>query len=491
MGNNIDGRNSVSSRFESNANDMAHPSDSIINQSLYLSSSDVMASSRPNEQMLVDMKQMLQTNADVSGTDLFIDENYTQLLEPSPHLQDHIMQEHSESARNALIYIAVILGIYLIAVASIVIQYYHKYSTLDPLTAFILRRSTNESKDRSRQKNRRRRRHSSSNGFESLRSPQLHNNPALKNIPSTSKNVDGTGPSINSVNGGNDGVGAAAGGAGGASTDDGEFDHNSGGVRFDSHAIVYNENGINKKENRNEHQVTIQINIKEPLDDDELEEDDDDDEEEEEEVIDEESYCEGEDDEAYENEDDEDDDFDEKRGQEMTVLDVESHRQPKKSRKRLKNLFSHFQSFSNDTKNVEEIRTTPPPPPSSLQSFNDQQSINGTRSPLTRSSSLHVSEMGGIGLPSPTISINVHHQHQYHKHNSNYNQQQASRHNNHSPQLPSKENDSPNHSGWRPSNDGEIHKFKRSSIAGLTFVASSGPLGLFKTQPKHYEETHL
>ena len=173
MGNNIDGRNGVSSRFESNANDMAHPSDSIINQSLYLSSSDVMASSRPNEQMLVDMKQMLQTNADVSGTDLFIDENYTQLLEPSPHLQDHIMQEHSESARNALIYIAVILGIYLIAVASIVIQYYHKYSTLDPLTAFILRRSTNESKDRSRQKNRRRRRHSSSNGFESLRSPQL------------------------------------------------------------------------------------------------------------------------------------------------------------------------------------------------------------------------------------------------------------------------------------------------------------------------------
>ncbi|KAI2803015.1 hypothetical protein BLOT_007138 [Blomia tropicalis] len=393
MGNNIDGRNGVSSRFESNANDMAHPSDSIINQSLYLSSSDVMASSRPNEQMLVDMKQMLQTNADVSGTDLFIDENYTQLLEPSPHLQDHIMQEHSESARNALIYIAVILGIYLIAVASIVIQYYHKYSTLDPLTAFILRRSTNESKDRSRQKNRRRRRHSSSNGFESLRSPQL--------------------------------------------------------------------------------------------------EDDDDDEEEEEEVIDEESYCEGEDDEAYENEDDEDDDFDEKRVQEMTVLDVESHRQPKKSRKRLKNLFSHFQSFSNDTKNVEEIRTTPPPPPSSLQSFNDQQSINGTRSPLTRSSSLHVSEMGGIGLPSPTISTNVHHQHQYHKHNSNYNQQQASRHNNHSPQLPSKENDSPNHSGWRPSNDGEIHKFKRSSIAGLTFVASSGPLGLFKTQPKHYEETHL
>lgn len=51
---------------------------------------------------------------------------------------EYIMQSHSESARNAIIYVAVILSIYLMAIAAIAIQYYHKHQTLDPFSAYLL-----------------------------------------------------------------------------------------------------------------------------------------------------------------------------------------------------------------------------------------------------------------------------------------------------------------------------------------------------------------
>ncbi|UXI20964.1 hypothetical protein NH340_JMT06907 [Sarcoptes scabiei] len=44
---------------------------------------------------------------------------------------EHIIQSHSDSARNALIYVAVILSFYLFAVATISIQYYRKHHSLD------------------------------------------------------------------------------------------------------------------------------------------------------------------------------------------------------------------------------------------------------------------------------------------------------------------------------------------------------------------------
>lgn len=61
----------------------------------------------------------------------------------SSHQQyEDFMPSHSESARIALIYVVVILCIYVLAVATIAIQYYRKHSSLDPFSAYILRRSS-------------------------------------------------------------------------------------------------------------------------------------------------------------------------------------------------------------------------------------------------------------------------------------------------------------------------------------------------------------
>lgn len=76
---------------------------------------------------------------------------------------DYIIQSHSESARNALIYVAVILAIYVVAVATIAIQYYRKHSTLDPFSAYIFRHSAGDREmamNTSYQANRKRRRQS-------------------------------------------------------------------------------------------------------------------------------------------------------------------------------------------------------------------------------------------------------------------------------------------------------------------------------------------
>lgn len=104
--------------------------------------------------------------------DLVVGGDPESAIYPQPH--QHIILSHSESARNALIYIAVILAIYLVAVAFIAVQYYQKYQTLDPLTSFILRRSSRRKKDARKHGRKQRRRYSSSgagnSGFEAIRS---------------------------------------------------------------------------------------------------------------------------------------------------------------------------------------------------------------------------------------------------------------------------------------------------------------------------------
>jgi len=144
-----------------------------------VASSPEQISNRLMQQMLHNTKQLdpntlivISEPGDDNDTDLALISSQEGFSEPMAHQQEHIIQSHSESARNALIYIAVILFIYLVAVAFIAVQYYRKHSTLDPLTAYILRRSTRKSTDvRSAHNRKHRRRHSASSGagFETFR----------------------------------------------------------------------------------------------------------------------------------------------------------------------------------------------------------------------------------------------------------------------------------------------------------------------------------
>lgn len=114
-------------------------SDTSLEQSGPSASSSISWSSE--ERTLEQLQEQIQQTLNAGGVvdDVLGDPNFEPLAH---HHQEHIIQSHSESARNALIYVAVILAIYLVAVAFIAVQYYHKHSTLDPLTSFILRRSS-------------------------------------------------------------------------------------------------------------------------------------------------------------------------------------------------------------------------------------------------------------------------------------------------------------------------------------------------------------
>lgn len=141
---------------------------------LVTSSPTMLASAFPSDELILPEETLADPGLGLTG-ELFGEYNLKNLSEPlAQGSQDHIILSHSESARNALIYIAVILAIYLIAVAFIAVQYYRKHSVLDPLTAYILRRSTRRSKDTrsSHSSNRKRRRYSTSSGsgFETIRS---------------------------------------------------------------------------------------------------------------------------------------------------------------------------------------------------------------------------------------------------------------------------------------------------------------------------------
>ena len=141
-------------------------------------------------------------------------------------------------------------------------------------------------------------------------------------------------------------------------------------------------------------------------------------------------------------EDDEEEEEDDQFEEEMEVLpDTEKgHRTnttiTTSKKQRLKSLFNHFHSLSHDVKCLNDANHSP-----------TNHNVSATKS-LTRSSSLHASD---TAVP--------HHQHQHPE-------------------------------SWKP-NDVDLLKFKRSSIAGFAMATGTGPLGLFKAQPRHYEETHL
>lgn len=50
--------------------------------------------------------------------------------------QDHILRAHTDSYRNAIIYIVVVLSVYIFGVTCIAVQYYRKHSTLNPFQSY-------------------------------------------------------------------------------------------------------------------------------------------------------------------------------------------------------------------------------------------------------------------------------------------------------------------------------------------------------------------
>ena len=220
------------------------------------------------------------------------------------------------------------------------------------------------------------------------------------------------------------------------------------GVRFDQHATVYSNNGsttttaIDSKSDL----VNIQINIEQIDDDEELDED---------ETPEEDEYY-NDDDDDDEDEDDDDDQFEEEEMAVIPTINLDNNRCSGSRRQRLKNLFN-FHSHNSEPKSVQQQHEHY----SSFMAGHDNQQIaNNGKVNLTRSSSLQVADVA-VGGSSGIVAHQPQHQ-----------QDQIEPINCRSSEV-------------------DFFKFKRSSIAGFTVPVTTGPLGLFKTQPRHYEETHL
>lgn len=248
-------------------------------------------------------------------------------------------------------------------------------------------------------------------------------------------------------------------------------------VRFDQLATVYSENGTttttidSAASSRLDLQPVpvqqIQITIETVDDDeDELEEDN----------IEEDYYDDEEEEDDDDEEEEEEDHFNEE--EEMAVLgpcDAERglcgpNRASNSSKpsSKLRSLFHHFHSSSHDTSSSsnhasnKQTKTN-----ASSHTLSQHQITNGKeKQTLTRSSSLQSTSNNNTEKQGPsTVAATV-------------------------AGVNTNNTETDSNSCWRPA-DSELLKFKRSSIAGFTVAASTGPLGLFKATPRHYEETHL